>query len=182
MATNSQYNFTVTQLDLEFILKQIKFAEQSNTVATPAGPDGVIGTADDGSSSAADLANIISGGGSVTSAAVLPYGLRTVDGTWNNLLPGQERSGAADNIMPRLVEIDLNTAQTRPGGLFGVFGPGAGTAVTSYTQTSGAVYDNQPRVASNLISDQTANNPAAVATALQMAGNTSLPRLRPKPW
>jgi VCBS repeat-containing protein len=168
---NSQYNFTVTQLDLEFILKQIKYAEQSNTTPTAAGPDGIVGTADDGSSSAANLANIITGGGSVTSAAVLPYGLRTVDGTWNNLLPGQERSGAADNIMPRLVALDLNTAQARPGGLFGPFGPPAGTAITSYTQTSGAVYDNQPRVASNLISDQTANNPAAVATALQMTGN-----------
>ncbi|MGA8516063.1 MAG: peroxidase family protein, partial [Burkholderiaceae bacterium] len=169
---NSQYNFTVTQLDLEFILKQIKFAEQSSTAATAAGPDGVVGTADDGSSSVADLANIISGGGSVTSAAVLPYGLRTVDGTWNNLLPGQERSGAADNIMPRLTELDLNTAQARPGGLFGPFGPPPTGAITSYTQTSNAVYDNQPRVASNLISDQTANNPAAVAAALQMAGYT----------
>jgi Animal haem peroxidase len=166
MAINSQYNFTVTQLDLEFILKQIKFAEQSNTAATPAGPDGVIGTADDGQSNAANLANIISNGGSVTSAAVLPYGLRTVDGTWNNLLPGQERSGAADNIMPRLVALNLQQADMSPA----AFGP---PVQTSYTQTSGLVFDDQPRVASNLISDQTANNPAAVAAALQLAGHAN---------
>ena len=30
--TTPQYNFTVTQLDLGFILKQIKFAEQSTAL------------------------------------------------------------------------------------------------------------------------------------------------------
>ena len=37
--------------------------------------------------------------------------------------------------------------------------------VTSYAQTSGLVFDSQPRTISNLIVDQTANNPAAYATA-----------------
>ena len=38
-------------------------------------------------------------------------------------------------------------------------------AGTSYAQTSGFVIDSQPRTISNLIVDQTANNPAAYATA-----------------
>ena len=147
MAT-PQYNFTVTQLDLDFILKQIKIAEASTNPVTGA---------------AENLAALVG-------STLLPFGLRTVDGTWNSLLPGQERVGAADNIMPRLVAADLQIAQTRPAGLFA---PTAGTAVTTYNQTSGNVYDNQPRVASNLISDQTANNPAAVAAALQLAGHAS---------
>jgi Ca2+-binding RTX toxin-like protein len=154
MATTPQYNFTVTQLDLEFILKQIKFAEQSTVIDA------------NGQGQVADLANIISNGGSVTSAAVLPYGLRTVDGTWNSLLPGQERLGAADNIMPRLVAGTFSSADMSPA----QFGP---PHPTSYAQNSGLVFDSQPRVASNLIVDQTANNPAAVAAALQLAGYTN---------
>src|SRR6185436_3435503 len=38
-------------------------------------------------------------------------------------------------------------------------------AGTSYAQTSGFVFDSQPRIISNLIVDQTANNPAGVAAA-----------------
>src|SRR5215467_3566096 len=70
----------------------------------------------------------------------LPYGLRTVDGSDNNLFMEQTHFGAAE---------------ANP------FAPG--TPITSYTQTSGLVVDSQPRVISNLIVDQTANNPAAVA-------------------
>ena len=151
MAT-SQYNFTVTQLDLEYILKQIKYAENT-TVINPLTGQGEI----------AGLASEISNGGSITSAAVLPYGLRTVDGTWNSLLPGQERAGAADNIMPRLVEANLRLADMSPA----EFGP---SVQTSYTQINGPVFDAQPRIVSNLIVDQTANNPAAVQAALQLVG------------
>ncbi|WP_397409912.1 peroxidase family protein [Polaromonas sp.] len=143
MATNSQYNFTVTRLDLEFILKQIKIAEASTT------PDGQI----------ANLPALVG-------SPLLPFGLRTVDGTWNSLLPGMERLGAADNIMPRLVAANLQDADMSPA----AFGP---SVQTSYTQTSGLVFDSQPRTASNLIVDQTANNPAAVAAALQLAGYDS---------
>lgn len=139
-----QYNFTVTQLDLDFILKQIKIAEASTNPLTGA---------------AENLPTLVG-------SALLPYGLRTVDGTWNNLLPGQERFGAADNIMPRLVAAHLRGADLSPA----AFGP---QVPTSYTQTSGNVFDSQPRVASNLISDQTVTNPAAVAAALQLGGNAN---------
>ncbi|MDX1297069.1 MAG: peroxidase family protein [Pseudomonas sp.] len=140
--SSSQYDFTVTQQDLEFILKQIKISEASTNPLTGA---------------VENLPELVG-------SPLLPYGLRTVDGSWNSLLPGQQALGAADNIMPRLVEANLRDADLSPL----QFGP---QVQTSYTQTSGNVFDSQPRIASNLIVDQTANNPAAVAAALQLAGH-----------
>ncbi|MGV8844699.1 MAG: peroxidase family protein [Pseudomonas sp.] len=139
--------FTVNQDDLIFILKQIKISELGTNA------DGTIKTGVGG------LAELVG-------SPLLPYGLRTVDGTWNSLLPGQERLGAADNIMPRLVAASLQDADLSPA----QFGP---VVQTSYAQTSGSVFDAQPRIASNLIVDQTANNPAAVAAALQLAGHAN---------
>jgi Ca2+-binding RTX toxin-like protein len=171
--TNPQYNFSVNRADLDFILKQIKMAEAS--------------TLPDGSVDRTRLLQEIAGpGGDVNAAALLPYGLRTVDGTWNNLLPGQERFGAADNIMPRLTALNLDPAEPIPPGFPG--GP-AGTP-TSYAQNSGFVYDSQPRIASNLIVDQTVGNPAAVQAAAARAdalgvlpvsanGSLSIPALSP---
>src|SRR5262249_1834064 len=78
----------------------------------------------------------------------LPYGLRTVDGSDNNLFLDQTNFGAADVIFPRLTDPVFRPAE----------------AGTSYDQTSGLVIDSQPRVISNLIVDQTANNPAPYAT------------------
>ena len=146
MATTPQYNFNVNRQDLDFILKQIKIAEVSTL------PDGSVDRA-------ALLAQIGGPGAQVASAAILPYGLRTVDGTWNNLLPGQERFGAADNVMPRLVPANLNVAGS---GSLDLDGPGpapatVGTA-TNYSQNIGAVVDAQPRLVSNLIVDMTVNN------------------------
>jgi len=51
--------------------------------------------------------------------------------------------------------------------------PGSGTQ-TSYEQTSGYVVDSQPRVISNLIVDQSLNNPAAVMAALEYAGSSDV--------
>ncbi|MCP2020160.1 UNVERIFIED_ORG: Ca2+-binding RTX toxin-like protein [Pseudomonas reinekei] len=92
----------------------------------------------------------------------VPFGLRTVTGIYNNLANPQ--FGAADNFFPRMTTPVFNTAQVHPVGFFGPADPG-GTTPTSYLQTSGAVFDSQPRTISNLIVDQTANNPAAVAAA-----------------
>src|SRR5262245_49313566 len=94
----------------------------------------------------------------------VPFGLRTVDGSFNNLVPGQSDFGSADGTFPRLTDPVFNPAEPVA---FDPDGP-AGQAVgnpTSYAQTSGAVFDSQPRVISNLVVDQTANNPAAYATA-----------------
>jgi hypothetical protein len=60
----SQYDFTVTLHDLAFILKQIKISEAA--------------TNPDGSVNAEMLRELVS-------SPLLPYGLRTVDGSWNNL-------------------------------------------------------------------------------------------------
>ena len=84
----------------------------------------------------------------------LPRGLRTVDGSFNNLVPDQEFFGKADRQFPRL---------TQP-----VFRPAE--AGTTYAQKSGNVIDSQPRLISNLIVDQSADNPAALAAATNPCG------------
>src|SRR5262245_15877422 len=108
--------------DLEFILQQIIIAERNAA----------------GESLRDILPNV-----------VVPFGLRTVDGSDNNIYLTQNEFGAADTTFPRL---------TTP-----VFSPAE--AGTSYAQTSGTVIDSTPRTISNLIVDQTANNPAAYAVA-----------------
>src|SRR5215470_11059341 len=108
--------------DLEFILAQILIAERNAA----------------GESLLDILPNV-----------EVPWGLRTVDGTLNNIVPGQSEFGAADNVFPRLADPVFRPAE----------------AGTSYAQTSGTVIDSTPRTISNLIVDQTANNPAAYATA-----------------
>src|SRR5499426_3811219 len=94
----------------------------------------------------------------------LQFGLRTLSGVNNNLLPFSAQFGAADNVFPRLTTPIFRTAEVQPANFFGPGSP-AGTTPTSYQQTSGFVFDSQPRVISNLIADQTAANPAAYATA-----------------
>lgn len=114
--------------DLEFILKQIKVAEAH--------------------SAGGDLASLVGN-------PLVPYGLRTVSGVYNNLVPGSEYLGSSDQIMPRLLDPDFNAAEQG----------------TSYEQSSGSVYDSQPRTISNLISDQTIGNPAVIIAALTATGH-----------
>jgi Ca2+-binding RTX toxin-like protein len=114
--------------DLEFILAQIEIAE-ANAAGTP-------------------LIDLLPN-------VEVPFGLRTVDGSFNNLVPGQSDFGSADGTFPRLGDTIFRAAD---------FG-------TSYAQTTGTVIDAQPRVISNLIVDQTASNPAAVAAAAQTPGS-----------
>jgi len=123
--------------DLDFILEQIKIAE-ANAAGTP-------------------LIDLVPNW-------ELPFGLRTISGVDNNLLPASDQFGAADNVFPRLTDPIFRTAETQPADFFGPGSP-AGTTPTSYAQTSGNVFDSQPRTISNLIVDQTAANPAAYATA-----------------
>lgn len=79
----------------------------------------------------------------------LPFGLRTVDGSENHLLPDQTSFGAADQRFPRMTTPSFRAAE----------------AGTSYAQRTGQVVDSRPRVISNLIVDQTDGNPAARAAA-----------------
>ncbi|MDH4612164.1 peroxidase family protein, partial [Pseudomonas sp. BN102] len=96
----------------------------------------------------------------------VPWGLRTIDGSFNNLVFGQSAFGEADNIFPRLLDPVFRTAESNP------FVPGS--LPTSYAQTTGTVFDSQPRTISNLIVDFTANNPAAVAAAAQTPGSATV--------
>src|SRR5215469_15820321 len=134
--------------DLEFILAQILYAEQG----------GVHGE---------NLLNVLPN-------VQVPWGLRTVDGSFNNLVfvdslgINQSQFGAADTIFPRLLTPVFRAAEEIPAGFFG---PGSPATDTSYAQTSGLVIDSQPRVISNLVVDQTANNPAAYATAYDVGVN-----------
>src|SRR5262249_26552676 len=113
--------------DLEFILTQIEFAERN----------------------AAGEALI-----DILPNAEVPWGLRTVDGSFNNLIPGQSDFGAADGSFPGLGETIFRSTE---------FGQ-------SYALTDTTIVDPAPRVISNLIVDQTPNNPAAVPAAAQAPG------------
>ena len=102
---------------------------------------------------------ILAESGGLPPTAFHPWGLRSVNGANNHLIPGQEAWGSADQVFPRL----LNPLWRSAGNvtIAGLPGQALGSP-TSYSQTSGFVFDPQIRMISNLIVDQTANNPAAV--------------------
>ena len=96
-------------------------------------------------------------------------GLRTVDGRLNNLQFGQLEFGASDTLFPRFTDPVFIDEQDEDPFLLGP--PGPGTPVVSNTDygVEGNVVDSDPRIISNLIADQTDNNPAA--TAARLAGD-----------
>ncbi|HBX53801.1 MAG TPA: heme peroxidase [Pseudomonas sp.] len=120
--------------DLEFILQQIFIAE-----AHAAG---------------ASLSDLLPN-------SEVPFGLRTVDGTYNNLVDGRSTFGAADQSFPPFV--DQQFRNDLDGDSFDANGPAPGGLVTNtnYASTTN-VADADPRIISNLIVDQTITNPAAV--------------------
>ena len=100
--------------DLDFILAQIKVAEKHAAyTANPTDPN------------AAPLYGVGQAGqvGSVPTYT-LSIGLRTVDGQYNNLLPGQEKWGAADKQFPELLDPAFRPAENIPSG-FRPSGPAA---------------------------------------------------------
>src|SRR5262249_46172178 len=123
--------------DLEVILTQIEIAERNAA----------------GESLLDLLANV-----------TLPFGLRTVNGTLNNIAPTQTEFSAADNTFPRLADPLFRPADPLS---FDPDGPGGQPVRVPccYQHTSGFVFDSDPRTISNLVVDQTPNNPAAYATA-----------------
>ncbi len=168
--------------DLEFILRQIKIAE-ANAAGIPLTQVYV-----DAAGNSMDAMGVPY---SANSPGVLPAipdphvpnGLRTVDGTYNNLLPGQETWGAADQAMPRLLDgtfindMDGDTIQGAPGtqaitntdystigSSTGNFFAGTGTGANG--GHSGNIVDADPRTISNLIADMSINNPAVIAVWL----------------
>src|SRR5882762_3241516 len=138
--------FAIDAEDLRFIFHGIEIAQEhsvtrtaTNTCGTLLGPG-------------PNQVNLFG-----TPNAQLPLGLRTVDGSCNNLVavPDQHLFGASDVLFPRLTVPNFRPAE----------------AGTSYTQLTGDVVDSQPRIISNLIVDQTAANPAAVAAAVNVCGS-----------
>jgi Ca2+-binding RTX toxin-like protein len=146
-------SFTVNKADLEFILKQIKIAE-----ATSLGYTSTPLTIQQSIMQAYGL--------SAADAAIAPYGLRTVDGTFNSLVAGQSRLGAADTLFPRLTDPvyrnDLD-GDTMP---LGPPGSGAPTITNTNYGAPGSVADADPRIISNLVVDMSVDNPAAIEAFL----------------
>ncbi|MFI8747805.1 peroxidase family protein, partial [Pseudomonas sp. NPDC077186] len=133
--------------DLQFILDQIIIAERH--------------------AAGEDLMDIIPN-------SRLPWGLRTVDGSFNNLVPGQQYFGAADQPFPTAVDQQFRDEQDEEP-FFGITNTdyGSGPALDENDEpildedgnpvyTVFDVVDSDPRIISNLIVDQTITNPAAV--------------------
>lgn len=148
-------SFTVNKADLEFILKQIKIAEATSAGYTPAvAPVSII------------QAIMDAYGLSAADAAIAPYGLRTVDGSFNSLVAGQSEFGAADTLFPRLTDpVFRNDAD---GDAIDFDGPGGQPPLVqgNYGTPGATVVDADPRIISNLIVDMSVNNPAAIAAYL----------------
>jgi hypothetical protein len=101
----------------------------------------------------------------------VPYGLRTVDGTYNNIVPGRETWGSSGQPMPQIFEPTyLNDAD----GDTMALGPGAPVITNNNYGTPGSVADADPRIISNLVVDATLDNPAAIAAALRIAGSDNV--------
>jgi Ca2+-binding RTX toxin-like protein len=142
--------------DLDFILAQIKIAEAHAAGQPLYGPGGLIPTYN------------------------LAWGLRTVDGSDNHLLPGQEKWGAADqefleslNPQFRTVTVMMDPDGPGPSGMVPVsipYTPGNDVDGPGTFAGPGDVIDPEVRTVSNLIVDQTLGNPAAILVALQRAG------------
>ena len=104
----------------------------------------------------------------------LAFGLREVAGTDNNAVPGQETFGSADQAFPTATTQYFRTVTVNVDGT--IFDPNPGVAgdtmTTTYASTdpSGIVVDSAPRTISNLISDISVNNPAALQAAQTFSG------------
>ncbi|MCZ8334987.1 MAG: hypothetical protein O9328_12050, partial [Rhodobacteraceae bacterium] len=181
---------TVNTNDLQFILQQIKIAEAD------ARGEPILGT--------------------LVPTSELPWGLRHVDGSNNNLEPGKGNYGAAGQEFPRATTASwVNEGDDAmrfgppilgtdglpvdfgfPGVPAGYLplgngrGPGGSDLPATYLNNNdyaaqmannpalgarsvqpGDVVDADPRIISNLIVDQTMNNPAVLITAFQVAGH-----------
>lgn len=82
VATDTNPSFRIVEEDLAFILRQIQIAE-----AHAAG----------GALLCDEITDV---SGKCVPSPALPMGLRTVDGSFNNLVAGQQDYGAADRVFP----------------------------------------------------------------------------------
>lgn len=171
--------------DLEFILKQIKIAE-AHSAGTPLADirmdeQGKVLVPGDVGYDAAVPA---------ISHPLAPSGLRTVDGSYNNLTEDRSQWGASDNVFVRITDpfwrnegddqIVFGMRDTNGDGIPDTpiiynnnnYGQSGGTSPAPGQPAPGTVIDADPRIISNLIVDQTLDNPAAIYAALVHAGVT----------
>ncbi|HEY0520540.1 MAG TPA: peroxidase family protein, partial [Ilumatobacteraceae bacterium] len=185
--------FTVTRSDLAFILKQIKIAERHSRSLANTEP--TQGPNPDTAHDPEYCSSLVGPNPDQIPDYLTAYGLRTVDGGCNNLVPAtllnpngspvaspngpdapvtQKKyiTAQADQPFPRLTSPVFRKADPITSALpVGPLGP------TTYAQKTGNVVDQQPRVISNLIVDQTGTNPAAVSAAkfpVRTQGNTGV--------
>ena len=136
--------------DLDFILAQIKIAEAHAAGQPLYGPGGLIPTYN------------------------LAWGLRTVDGTYTNLL--HPTWGSSDQPFPERLGTDFRPADGTP---LDMDGPGPAPPMSTQAtyapsnNPGSVVVDSSVRTISNLIVDQTLGNPSAILTALQRAGTVT---------
>ena len=137
--------FTIDPDDLRFIFHAIEVAQAHAVTRTNANPCGTL------VGPGPNQVNIFG-----APSPQIPLGLRTVDGSCNNLVPNPDQHlfGASDQLFPRLLTPNFRSGD-----------------VGSYTQLSGDIVDSQPRVISNLIVDQTSGNAAAAAAAVNVCGS-----------
>ncbi|WP_306226554.1 peroxidase family protein [Bosea beijingensis] len=147
----------IVRHDLEFILRQIKIAE-AHSSGTPL--DQIYVDAN-GNVVAANAPGAVL----AISHPLAPAGLRTVDGSYNNMIDGRSEWGAADNPFAHLADPSYRNETDDSIGL----GPGQVLTNGNYG-SPGSVVDADPRLISNLIVDQTLDNPAAIYAALAYAG------------
>lgn len=133
---------TYIRSDLDFILDQIKIAE-AHAAGQP-----------------------LYGDGGLIPSYLLSWGLRTVDGSYNNLLPGQEHWGSSNQPFVELLTPEYRDAPTAAPPFF----PPGSPDYSPSNNPASAVYDATLRTISNLIVDQSLGNPAAIMKALDTGG------------
>ena len=140
---------TVNKADLEFILAQIQIAEAHAAGAPLFGPGGLV------------------------PAYNLSMGLRTVDGTYNNLL--HPRMGCGRSTVSRRLWARISGLPTARLWIWMALDrlPPMPTApnYNPSNNPNSIVVDSSLRTISNLIVDQTLGNPSAILTAVQRAGS-----------
>lgn len=149
----------IVRHDLEFILRQIKIAE-AHSAGTPLDQIYVNAAGD-------VVAQNAPGAVLAISHPLAPYGLRTVDGSYNNMVAGRDQWGAADNPFAHLTDQSYRNDLDGDSIALGQNGP---VLTNTNYGSAGSVVDADPRLISNLIVDQTLGNPAAVYAALAHAG------------
>jgi hypothetical protein len=145
--------------DLDFILKQIKIAEANSSAHSGESAKTLTEIRVDADG------NVVAEGGTLAVPTTLsPYGLRTVDGSYNNLVDGRDEWGASDTPFGQLTDPYWRNEQDDQI----VFGTPQNSVTMNNNNygNAGNVVDADPRIISNLIVDQSLDNPAAIYAAL----------------